>query len=68
MVWPVHDADDPFKDDLEALGMRHRRGHDLRRTFITLAQVDGARREVLKVMTHGPSADDIVSLYTSFRG
>jgi integrase len=65
-VWQAHDADDFFKDDLEALGMRHRRGHDLRRTFITLAQVDGARRDILKVMTHGPSADDIVSLYTSF--
>ena len=29
-------------DDLKTLGLRERRGHDLRRTFITLAQVDGA--------------------------
>lgn len=43
-VWPSHDADDYFKDDLDVLGLRARRGHDLRRTFITLAQVDGARR------------------------
>gem|GEM_PF-2660028 len=65
-VWEAHDADDFFKDDLAALGLRHRRGHDLRRTFITLAQVDGARSDILKVITHGPAADDIVSLYTSF--
>ena len=65
-VWEAHDADDFFKLDLIRLGLRHRRGHDLRRTFITLAQVDGARRDLLKVITHGPAADDIVSLYTSF--
>ena len=65
-VWEAHDADDYFKDDLTSLGIRHRRGHDLRRTFITLAQVDGARHDLLKVITHGPSADDIVSLYTTF--
>ena len=29
--------------DLELLKLRVRRGHDLRRAFITLAQVDGAR-------------------------
>ncbi len=54
-----------LKKDLVALGMRDRRGHDLRRTFITLAQVDGARREVLKPLTH-PGNADIVGLYTSF--
>ncbi len=54
-----------LKDDLVELGMRARRGHDLRRTFITLAQVDGARREVLKPLTH-PGDSDIVGLYTSF--
>ena len=54
-----------LKKDLVALGMRDRRGHDLRRTFITLAQVDGARREVLKPLTH-PGDADIVGLYTSF--
>ena len=26
------------------------RGHDLRRTFITLAQVDGARRDLLETV------------------
>ena len=65
-VWQAHDADDTFKEDLDTLGLRNRRGHDLRRTFITLAQIDGARRDLLKVMTHGPAADDIINLYTTF--
>ncbi len=51
--------------DLEMLGMRRRRGHDLRRTFITLAQVDGARRDLLETISHGPRGD-IVSVYTTF--
>jgi hypothetical protein len=51
--------------DLKMLGFRLRRGHDLRRTFITLAQVDGARRDLLASITHGPRGD-IVSVYTSF--
>jgi integrase len=51
--------------DLDALKLRARRGHDLRRTFITLAQVDGARRDLLETITHGPRGD-IVSVYTTF--
>jgi hypothetical protein len=35
------------------------------RTFITLAQVDGARRDLLEAVTHGPRGD-IVSVYTTF--
>jgi hypothetical protein len=46
--------------------MRVRRGHDLRRTFITLAQEDGARRDVLQVITHAPDAADVMSLYTTY--
>jgi len=33
--------------DLEELGLRHRRGHDLRRTMISLARTDGARRSLI---------------------
>ena len=51
--------------DLATLGLRRRRGHDLRRTFITLAQVDGARRDLLETITHGPRGD-IINIYTSF--
>lgn len=49
--------------DQDMLKMRRRRGHDLRRTFITLAQVDGARQDLLQSITHGPRGD-IVSVYT----
>jgi hypothetical protein len=52
-------------EDLDTLELRRRRGHDLRRTFITLAQVDGARRNLLEAVTHGPRGD-IVSVYTTF--
>jgi integrase len=49
--------------DLDALGWRRRRGHDLRRTFISLARADGARPDLLKLITHGPGAD-MISIYT----
>jgi integrase len=65
-LWPADQAFKLFTADLEALGMRLRRGHDLRRTFITLAQEDGARRDVLKVITHAPDAADVMSLYTTY--
>lgn len=45
--------------------MRARRGHDLRRTFVTLARVDGGRPEVLRPLTH-PGEKDIIGLYTTF--
>jgi len=65
-LWCANHAHKMFLEDLEALGMRRRRGHDLRRTFITLAQEDGARRDVLQVITHAPNAADIMSLYTTY--
>src|SRR6185503_19914861 len=65
-LWPADQAYKLFAADLEALGMRVRRGHDLRRTFITLAQEDGARRDVLQVITHAPDAADVMSLYTTY--
>src|SRR5262249_11868003 len=65
-LWPADQAFKLFTADLEALGMRLRRGHDLRRTFITRAQEAGARRDVLKVITHAPDAADVMSLYTTY--
>lgn len=38
--------------------------HDARRTLISLAQADGARRDILRWITHGPEGD-IVSDYDS---
>ena len=54
-------------DDLARLGLRQRRLHDLRRTFISLAQDDGASPEVLRWITHTPASSDIVASYTSLR-
>ena len=51
--------------DLENLGLRHRRGHDLRRTMISLARIDGARADILRLCTHGASRE-IIDVYTTF--
>jgi integrase len=59
------ESQNAFGLDLKMLGLRHRRGHDLRRTFITLAQVDGARRDLLETITHGPRGN-IINVYTTF--
>lgn len=53
-----------FHEDLERLGLRSRRQHDTRRTFISLAIGDGARKDVLRWVTHGPTGD-VMDLYTS---
>lgn len=50
--------------DLDLLGIRHRRFHDTRRTFISLALSDGARKDVLRWVTHS-GATDIMDLYTT---
>ncbi|MBM4185591.1 MAG: hypothetical protein FJ207_15455, partial [Gemmatimonadetes bacterium] len=52
--------------DFKALRLRHRRGHDLRRTMISLARRDGARRDLLEICTHTPSSSHAIDLYTEF--
>ncbi len=59
-----HHGRNKLLDDLKRLGMRPRRGHDLRRTFITLARVDGARSDLLQMVTHNPTKN-IIDIYTS---
>jgi integrase len=58
--------------DLERIGLRveagaerNRRGHDLRRTFITLARGDGAIDSLLRLITHGPKPSDMLDVYSS---
>ena len=53
-----------FHEDLKRLELRRRRHYDTRRTFISLAQADGARKDVLRWVTHGPSGD-IFDAYTT---
>ena len=48
---------------LDELGFRHRRVHDLRRTFLTLAEAAGADRAVLGWGTHGRPGD-VLGAYT----
>ncbi len=50
--------------DLGVLGMRSRRTHDTRRTFISLGIADGARKDILKWVSHGPSGD-VMDDYTT---
>jgi len=52
-----------LKRDLKELGLRHRRGHDLRRTMISLAISDGARKDLLKLCTHGPPRREGIDAY-----
>lgn len=53
------------KQDLQALGMRARRGHDFRRTLISMGQDHGARREVLEAITHKGNRT-VMGMYSSF--
>ncbi len=59
-----HEAQDRFVADLETLGLRttagasrRRGGHDLRATFITLAEEDGAIAHILERGTHTTKRD-----------
>jgi integrase len=54
-----------FHRDLETLGMRWRRQHDTRRTFISLCLSDGARKEILKWVTHSRPQQDQMDDYTT---
>lgn len=54
-----------LKWDLETLGMRVRRGHDLRRTMISLARSDGAQVDILRRGTHKPPKE-VIEGYTTF--
>lgn len=49
--------------DLAALGLRHRRGHDLRATTITCAIIDGANESHLQACTHTPKKKAAFDLY-----
>jgi integrase len=56
---------DGLEKDLVALGLRHRRGHDLRRTFISLARSNGADKDILRRATHKPPKE-VIEGYTTF--
>ena len=43
-----------FRDDLEALGIPHRRHYSTRQTFISWAMAGGASKDMLRWITHAP--------------
>ena len=51
--------------DLKTLGYRPRRQHDTRRTFISLCLSDGARKDILKWVTHSRRREDQMDDYTT---
>jgi integrase len=51
--------------DLDILGLRRRRLHDLRRSFVSLCRSHGARQDIVQWISHGPGKS-IVDIYTSF--
>jgi len=53
-----------FHEDLERIGLRARRQHDARRTFISIARADGAVGDKLHFATHGADGD-IMDDYTT---
>lgn len=64
--WRIKDwVRERFVRDLETLGLRHRRGHDLRRTCISLARSDGAQKDIHKRTTHKPPRE-VIEGYTTF--
>lgn len=48
-----------FHADCDAVGIRRRRTHDTRRTFISLARADGANKDILRQVTHQPEGDQV---------
>lgn len=54
------------REDLKTLKLRHRRGYDLRRSFISLARSGGARPDILKLVTHGSDGQrNMIDLYST---
>lgn len=51
--------------DLELLGLRRRRVHDLRHTMISLSRTDGANKDILRRVTHQPPKE-VIEGYTHF--
>lgn len=51
-------------EDLDRLALRHRRPHDFRRTFVTMARAGGAQADHVSWIVHGPSGS-VLDAYTS---
>jgi hypothetical protein len=54
-----------FQQDLERLGIRAGRQHDLRRTFISPCLGDGGRSDILRWVTHSRPKSATIDDYTT---
>ncbi|MGW8286207.1 MAG: tyrosine-type recombinase/integrase [Candidatus Deferrimicrobiaceae bacterium] len=54
------------RNDLPAAGLRHRRIHDSRRTFISVSRSRGQDAAMVRSITHKAIADVVLDSYTSF--
>jgi integrase len=54
------------KHYLPACGLRHRRLHDSRRTFISVARSSGAHQDAVRSVSHRTTGDKILDAYTTF--
>lgn len=50
---------------LPAADLRHRRLHDSRRTFISIARSSGASKDITRAITHKVSGDAVLDAYTT---
>lgn len=55
-----------FRRDLKTIGLRKRRLHDLRRSFISFCLEDGVNPSILKRFTHLPNQTNMLDVYSSF--
>ena len=55
-----------FHQDLKRIGLRKRRQHDLRRTFISLCRSNGGQGDLLRFITHGPRRGNVFDGYTEW--
>lgn len=53
-----------WETDLKLLGLRYRKGHDLRATFVTLCEADGADPNVIEKLTHTPKGQSAYGVYS----
>lgn len=55
------------RNDLPAAGLRHRRLHDSRRTYISTLRSAGVPDQVIRAVTHASTGDRVLDAYTTWQ-
>jgi integrase len=55
------------RHDLPAVGLRHRRLHDARRTLVSVLRSAGVSDNAIRAVTHSSTADRILDAYTTWQ-